>query len=268
MQALLVAALAMALIAGCTSPSVSEEHGHVHGHLHTCPDGTRLDPAHFPDHHEPDFDITTKCPVPGEPAKVALDIDVASMVRFETATFTWSVTPASGRHHTMQTEVRVSGTPGDPMLPDEYGEPILTRSDQMVPAMFRVSWTPMEAGTYYLRAYALVEEEPLWSPEHAIEVQQVPPTGVVHDVTITAAGPLATLSPDTVTIKAGDAVRWVNEDVMDRAFVADGPAGFVVQAPAQGTSEPVVFFPLGTQDYSSEEEVLEPLAGTITVRAP
>lgn len=261
-------------LAGCTS----DDGGHSHGEF-TCDDGTVLQEGNFTDHHDEGFDLATNCP--GDPLpviSVVLNVDAASTVIYQALSFSWDITPNEAEaSHSMLTEVRASTTSvSDDSLagagPDSYGEVVGRMEHQNTPADFTGEWSPTVAGTYYLRAYAEDKTDHFWSPEVMVEVADLLPTGVVHEVTIGPGGPLASFDPADLTIQAGDAVMWTNGDLDSHQIVSmSGPVDFDTGAIAmQSSSEAIVFLAPGSYAYSDmgtlQDATGQAASGTITVQ--
>lgn len=273
-QALLsMAALLMLALAGCSSGS-----DHTGLEDIVCPDGTIVkgsDLEELEAHHDDDFDATSACPTPPSVTLAGLP---QTLQVYGTSSFNWTVDPGSVQHgHSMLTAIRYSmaSVPDAEATLDSYGKEVLKKEHQDLPVSFRGNLTFNVPGMIYLRAYAQVqgdgyERREIWSPEIALEILPVQPTGVTHTVTH-ALGPLESLDPAELTIDLGDTVVFSNEDLVAHTLTADnGPAGSVActmtAASSGGTAEPCLYIVPGTYTYTSDD--VQPKRLTVNVRMP
>lgn len=271
-QALLsVVALVTLALAGCS--------GSDHSPLDdvACPDGTVVpgkDLEAIDAHHEDDFDATSACP---EPPSVTLTGLPATLQVYGTSSFTWTVDPGSVQNgHSMLTAIRYSMTsvPDEQASLDNYSKEVLKKEHQDLPVAFGGNLTFNVPGMIYLRAYAMVRgtgysDHDFWSPEIALDVLPVQPTGVSYTVTH-SLGPLDNLDPNELTIDLGDTVVFSNEDLVPHTLTAEnGPAGSVactMTAPANGAADACLYVVPGTYTYASDDVQSKRL--TVNVRMP
>lgn len=268
MRALLSLLLILTFLSGCSDgPGRSIEGGHDHGAYHTCPDGTVIDPGDYGDHHGDGFDADSKCPAANEPARVTLRVE-DDATAFQSVTLWWDVTPAGDATTVSTSQVRASRNSSTPDLPDAYGEVVAEVASQEAPVEFMQEWTPLDEGTFFLRAHATIAGTLVWSDEVRVEVAQVQPTGVVHDVTINTGTAEPELSPTQVEAVVGDAVQWVNADPALSYTVssADGPTSFNAGTVGPGAaSNEVVFLDVGTWTYTVTDSLGRTATGSVTV---
>lgn len=267
LAALVSAALALA---GCSGGDGGPKYEAV-----TCPDGTVLTPEqveeavknHTAGGHDHGAAVAGSnatgglavdvCPVP---PSVSLEGVPPSLQAFRAASFRWSLDQGSLEHaHSMLTSIRW----GDRSVPDrdltntnKYPNELIKREHQDLPVSYQGNLTFAKVGKVYLRAYAQIQGADYWSPEVALNVTPVPPTGTVHDVT---HGPGDFLSPPTpaeVSAVLGDAVRLVNEDPIAArtCSFSSGPSAVnPLSAPAGGESEPVLLVVPGIYEFTCDE---------------
>lgn len=266
-------ALVTLALAGCSGGSDHQGLDDV-----ACPDGTLVKGSDLEDldgHHDADFDATEACPTPPQ---VTLSGLPATLQVYGTSSFNWTVDPGSVAHgHSMLTAIRYSMTsvPDASASLDNYSKEAVKKEHQDLPVALRGNLTFNVPGMIYLRAYAQVqgdgyERRDVWSPEVALEILPVQPTGVTHTVTH-AMGPLGELDPNSLTIDLGDAVVFENADLVEHTLTADGgPAGSVAcsmtAAGNNGVSDPCIFVVPGSYSYTSDDVQSKRL--TVNVRLP
>ncbi len=259
--------LVTAFLAGCTDDP------HTHGEAFTCPDGTVLQPGNFTDHHNETFDLSVQCPVTEEvpPASAAVVDLPATTTTFRPLNFGWVLDTPEDEAHAMLTEVRVSSTSADTQDlagPETFGTTVTKKEHQNFESgkRYDAEWTPNEPGTFYLRAYAEVFGSDIWSPEVAIEVNPVEPTGTTITITITEGGPLlAGADPSEVEATLGDAIVFQNDDLFAHSFTwTTAPMGLQDFAVAAGaSSDPFILLVPGSYQYTSDD--MQPVRGSINV---
>ncbi|MEK6975139.1 MAG: hypothetical protein AABY18_02205 [Candidatus Thermoplasmatota archaeon] len=278
-KALLGAMLAWALaLAGCSGGNDSHGSADV-----TCPNGTVLTAeeieAHA-DHHADGFDAASLCPVA---PKVVLSGLPATIPVYRSAPFTWVVDPGSVAHgHSMLTSIRYASV----SVPDadlvegqmtKYPTEITNtkKEHQSLPVTFKGNMTFNQAGKVYLRAYAQVQGDgfpriDVWSAEVVLDVLPVVPTDVVHEVTH-ATGPLGELDPEALDADLGDAVKFVNSDLIEHKLtLLSGPPGSEaceLTAAGGGESATTCVF-LVPGPYTFETDDVQAKSMTINVRLP
>jgi plastocyanin len=146
----------------------------------------------------------------------------------------------------------------------DYGNQSEPQTD-VEPGEFTASFQPEGAGTYYVRAYAIVGGNTTFSEEATFEGAGA--AGTVHEVTITSApiGELSSYDPDELTIKVGDSVVWINEDNEAHTATAEDGTFDTGEIAGGEQSEPIVFETAGEFDYEDSEAMLGMISGTIIV---
>jgi plastocyanin len=186
--------------------------------------------------------------VPGEAA-----VGTAFMIEWtvETSTSGQRQVPHVGSHWAYESVP-------DPQTPGDYGNNAGVVAPAMVPGTFTAEITPPEAGTLYLRAHVIADDAHWWSQEHSVEVSgSGGGTGgqqTVHTVRIgvDTSCTVADYEPATITISAGDAVEWMNEDSCPHTATPDGGPDGTGNIPAGDTSDPVTFDEAGTYAISCD----------------
>jgi hypothetical protein len=217
----------------------------------TCPDGTVLsaeDLEAFPDHHEAGFNGTAHCPV--KPSVSLLGVP-ASLGAFKAGAFSWTLDNGTVEHaHSMLTSIRYSTT----SVPDadltaitKYPSELIKREHQNLPITYKGNLSFSKVGKVYLRAYMEVAGADYWSPEIAIDVMPVTPTGKVVEYKIPAgAGVTGPVTPGEQIVVLGDAIKVVNEDPVPRTCSrTSGPAE---TDPLAADNQVVMVVP-GTYEY-------------------
>ena len=256
----LLAVLALAAFAGCADdgPEHSTDGAHDHGTFERCPDGTRLDPADYPSHHDEDFDIRDHCPEPESPASVVLD-DVADARMYDAVDLAWDLTPAT------DAAPRAESTGVELTAPNGTQRIVGLVQGIDAPGQAQTTWTPTRDGTWSLQAFAVFEGARVTSAAQDVVVALPEATGDTVRVVIAQGveGPQA----DAITLVAGDAVVWATEDPVF-GFTITGD-GYDATVPAGGESDPVLFFYADTYTPTIEDNVLG-LANdhTIEVKRP
>lgn len=246
-----VALLAALALAGC---------GDKHEGLQpvTCPDGTVLsgdDLEGMPGHHGEGFDAAARCPV--KPS-VRLEGVPASLPAFKAGSFTWTLDNGSVHHaHSMLTSIRYSpASVPDADLTDvkKYPSELIKREHQDLPVTYRGNLTFSQVGKVYLRAYMEVAGVDYWSPEVAVDVTPVVPTGKVVDFRIPpGAGVAGEVEPAEAIVALGDAIRVVNEDVQPRSCTrTSGPVETAPVGDGEGAQESIVMAAPGTYEFSCD----------------
>lgn len=235
-----VSVLALLALAGC-----GEKHEDIEPV--TCPDGTVLAAEQIEadeHHHDAGFDAMGACPVA---PSVRLEGVPATLGAFKAGAFSWTLDNGTMHHaHSMLTSIRYS----ESSVPDaeltetkKYPTELIKREHQDLPITYKGNMTFSKVGTVYLRAYMEVGGKDYWSPEVAVEVTPVVPTGKTVEFTIpAAAGVNGGVTPDQQIIVLGDAVKVVNEDVVPRK--------------CERTSGPAEVQPLGNADGAVESAVM------------
>jgi plastocyanin len=252
-QALLPAALLFALaLAGCSGKDKDADLQPV-----TCPDGTVLTSEQleaFPDHHEAGFNATAHCPVP--PA-VSLQGIPASLGAFRSAAFSWTLDNGTVQHaHSMLTSIRWS----ERSIPDadltnvnKYPSELVKREHQNLPVTYQGNMTFSKVGKVYLRAYMEVSGKDYWSPEVAVNITPVVPTGTVKEVDVALGG---AVTPEMVDIVLGDAVQLKNDDLVAHTCSFDSGPASTAPFTAEGmgaTSDAVVFVAPQVYSYACDD---------------
>ena len=93
-------------------------------------------------------------------------------------------------------------------------------------------------------------------------IPTTPSQGATYEVSISGF----TFSPQTITINAGDSIRWTNMDIVSHTIVSD--SGNMINSPnlAQGQSYTQVFTTPGTYTYHCSIHPM--MKGTIIVNSP
>ncbi len=220
-----------------------------------------------------DVNGTLMCVTPPPPASITIEgMPNLSPAHTEIA-FAWILDAPTPEAHAMRTEVRVSKeSVADEALtgPDDYGkaQAKFEHQDFQPGARYDGLWRPTDAGTYFVRAYALVNGQDIWSQELTVEVTSPEPTGVEHKVTFPFNAAVSGPSPARIEINLGDHVVFQNDGFVARELVFTGPSDVgPVTAPSQGASDAVVFLEPGTYSYSSAEQD-GGVSGEVVVFAP
>lgn len=261
-----LAAMALLLVAGCTSPSEDE--------TFTCPDGTVLTLADDAATANP----ADLCPKPTPPS-VSLGAAAYNVTIHREATVTWTV--SSGNYtggHSMYNGVRLAHhpTPLDQVKEmKDYGvAELAVKEHQNLPASgpFTGTFTLTTPGTFYLRAYARIyadglPEKEYWSEEVPIKVADIATTGTVVVVTHAVGDFAGGLDTPTVDLAAGDALQIKNDDVLDHVYTfLNGPAGAKVgdlSAARMASSDAVILKVPGTYTWESDDVEKETLTANV-----
>jgi plastocyanin len=252
-KALLSSVVLVALaLAGC-----GEDHDSVQPV--TCPDGTVLsgeDIEGHPDHHSEGFDPAKGCPV--KPS-VTLSGVPATLQAFKAGAFSWTLDNGSFEHaHSMLTSIRYA----EASVPDaeltattKYPAELIKREHQDLPITYKGNMTFSKVGKVYLRAYMEVAGKDYWSPEVALEVTPVVPTGKVVDFEQGMGDFAAPVAPAEQIVVLGDAIRLVNADVREHTCTwLSGPVSVgPLVAPADGESEAFVMEVPGTYEFGCDD---------------
>lgn len=213
----------------------------------------------------------TECVEPAPPARVDV-LGLPDSVETRTVVdFTWVLHTDAQQSHTMRTEVRFSTESiADEELggPDDWGESAAMREHQnfVDGQSYDGTWIPDAPGTYYFRAYAVVDATHVWGPEHTVAAVEPGPTGVTHAVTVTACGVpgVGGLEPADLAIARGDAVSWTSGDPDTYAITStNGPADF---STATG-GDAVTFMVPGSYTYEAIGTLETACTGSIEVTA-
>jgi hypothetical protein len=209
------------------------------------------------------------CQDPPPPVRVELGALPGSMGVYERVTLAWTL-QSPGPAHTMRTEARVSAASGQPTGPDTYGEKIGGKEHQdfQPGARFDAEWKPTSAGTYYVRAYALVNGSDYWSNETLVQVTAAQPTDRIEAVTIAPGGPVAaSASPTPLMLDLGDGMVFQNDDVFAHTFTWSGPVAMEPTVAAlRANTQPIHFLVPGSYRYTSNDAV--PITGEVQVAEP
>lgn len=119
----------------------------------------------------------------------------------DNATFTWKVDGSLKTIHTTSIYYGTTSTPGsltNKASPDDTSYTAVTKDfyegDYNIPLHFIANMKYPTSGTYYFRAYALINGKHYWTEEHTLIVKALPkheikiitpPTTISHDETIT-----------------------------------------------------------------------------------
>ncbi len=172
----------------------------------------------------------------------------------------------------------------DPQSPGDYENEAANESGT-TGETFSASFVVDDPGTVYVSAWAEAGGSYVFSAEHMIEVSatgngtiggngtagnNTTAAGTVHTVNMTSAptplGYLSSFSPEEITIQAGDAVVWGNDDDAVHTATADDGSWDTGDV-AEGTaSEPIVFDEPGEYDYHCSYHGMT-MSGTIIVEA-
>jgi hypothetical protein len=226
----------------------------------TCPDGTVLTTEALeamPEHHEEGFDAMAHCPV--QPS-VRLEGVPASLQAFEAGAFSWTLDNGTVDHaHSMLTSIRYSTASvpdGELTEMKKYPSELIKREHQNLPITYRGNLTFTKVGMVYLRAYMEVAGKDYWSPEVAIDVTAVVPTGKVVEFKIPAGAGLAgDVDPPEAIVQLGDAIKVVNENPVPGGNTCTRSSGPVETAPvgnAEGASESIVMVVPGVYEFSCD----------------
>lgn len=274
-SSLLVAAMAVLVaLSGCTdkaepAPALTEEDCAAQGMV--------LGTQESMDSNE-SADVTSvpACVPPGPPATVTIDGLPASTSAYSNVAFTWTLhTDSEDEMHTMDTQIRWANAPADEASlgkPDTFGEKLVQKEHQNFfdGQTYDAVFAPETSGTYYLRAFALVNGENLWSPEYILDVSEVAATGTGHTLTLSGGGlPVVTsISTTTLAIGLGDSVAWVTDDPAGSWTITSdtGPASFATTS----GGDAIVFLIPGSYTYTADGtlSLLGGASGTIEVSAP
>ncbi|MEA3136783.1 MAG: hypothetical protein QOJ26_1330 [Thermoplasmata archaeon] len=219
----------------------------------TCPDGTVLtaeDLEAFPDHHEAGFNATAHCPV--KPSVSLLGVP-ASIGSFKPGAFSWTLDNGTVPHaHSMLTSIRYSTA----SIPDSgltsikaYPNELIKREHQNLPITYKGNMTFSKVGKVYLRAYMEVSGVDYWSPEVAIDVLPVTPTGKVQEFTIPpGAGVAGDVTPGEAVLVLGDGITVVDNDPDPRGHTCSRKSGPAETDPLVDGNTVVLIVP-GTYEY-------------------
>lgn len=209
------------------------------------------------------------CVAPPPVATVTLEGLPDTVQAYDTIGFQWILDTYKPENHAMSTQARVAteSTPADNTTrPEEFGELVTEMEHQnFAPGQsYDAEYQPTEPGTYYFRAYAVVETVHVWSDEVAVQVTEVAPTGETTTVTLdTGAGVQGTDLGETA-IAIGDAVVFQNDDLVEHTLTSTtGDPAFEVAVAAGAASDPVDFLVPGTWGYTSDAP--QPPTGSIRV---
>ena len=278
-KALLGALLAWSLaVAGCSGGSGGHDVEDV-----TCPDGSILTSKQNEDsehHHDAGYNATSLCPVA---PKVVLSGLPTTIQVYDSASFTWAVSPGSVEHgHSMLTSIRYAKA----SIPDlelvegqmeKYPTEIIKKEHQDLPVTFKGNMTFNQPGTVYIRAYAQVQgktvdgadfpRRDVWSPEVVLEVLPVQPSGrevvITHSTGFTASN----LDGPTDPILIGDALRFNNAEVLEltltQTSAPDGaPACELTAGPSEDSAETCLLIVPGTYEFETNDV---PQKKTVTI---
>jgi plastocyanin len=264
---LVVSVLAALAFAGCG------DKGEADLEPVTCPDGTVMSSEQLeamPEHHMAGFNATEHCPVK---PKVTLSGVPSSLTAFKKGPFSWTLDNGSVPHaHSMLTSIRYSSA----SVPDadltaitKYPSELIKREHQNLPITYKGNLTFSKVGKVYLRAYMEVSGVDYWSPEVAIDVMEVAPTGKVVEFKIAAGtGVTGDITPPDQIVVLGDAIKVVNEDVTPGGHTCTWQSGPVQTDPvgdAEGAQESLVMKAPGTYEYLCD--TLQPRGFKVIVNA-
>jgi plastocyanin len=258
-KALLPLVLLLALaFAGCSGKDKEADVQPV-----TCPDGTVLSAEQIeaiPDHHEAGFNATAHCPV--KPSVTLAGIP-RSLGAFRTAAFSWTLDNGTVEHaHSMLTSIRYA----DRSVPDQdltnvnkYPSELIKREHQNLPVTYQGNLTFGKVGKVYLRAYMEVAGADYWSPEYALDVKPVVPTGKVIQFTHPMGEGAQDIQPTASPAVLGDAIQVVNQDaVAHKCSFSSGPAATAaLEAQGQADSNTVVLEAPGVYEFKCDGVVAQ-----------
>lgn len=192
---------------------------------------------------------------------VTLEGVPAALQAFKQAPFRWNVDNGSvPGGHSVLTAIRYSteSVPaGDLTGMAAYPNELIKREHQALPVGFTGNLSFSKPGTIYLRAYAQVqgtgyEKREFWSPESALEVTPVPPTGTVLTVVKGPGDFLSPPTPPTTNAVLGDAIELDNQDPVPRTCsFQSGPAQVEpLTAEGSATSNQVLLLVPGTYAFT------------------
>lgn len=274
--------VAMAALAGCTddgdtTPALTEEDCAALGLIlgtHESMDHDGMEHEGMDNDTAMEHNQEPACVPAGPPATVTIDGLPAAGNAYSNIAFTWTLhTDSADEMHTMDTQIRwATAGVDDASLgkPDTFGDKLAQKEHQNFfdGQSYDAVFAPEEAGTYYLRAFALVNGENLWSPEYMIEVSPVAPTGTSHTITCSNGGiPQLSSCDDPLTITLGDGVSWTTSDPAGSWTItkAGGPDGQDISTTSGG--DEVVFLIPGSYKFEAEG-TLGSVEGTIEVQPP
>jgi len=216
---------------------------------------------------------TLACREPLPPASVSLEGVPDTTEAYRSVAFSWVLEAPGGSGHAMLTQVRVrTASAGvnasDP--PEAYGIEVARKEHQdfQSGARYDAAYESRVAGTFYFRAYALVNQTHIWSEEVVLEVTEVQPTGETGTVTLPAAAVAQGADPAEITIQLGDTVTFQNDDVLPRTITITGPSEIAAVEVAMQSSGPTeAFLVPGSYTWTSDEPA-QPVTGSIQVEAP
>jgi plastocyanin len=246
------------------STSKEMESGHEHGEA-------------MDDGHEDGSHTAEPMCVDAEPAGprgiVTLDVVPAEVSKYTTVSMNWTLgtTNADGKDHAMDTRIMMGTEPltDSQAKPDDYGTQLAQSTHQNFDhgAVYSANYSFVEEGSFYLYAFALIGGDNIWSEAAMITVGPVAATDMVHEITVTGSGPSAAIDKSSHTIRVGDAIKFVNDDLLPRTF--DGN-GFTVTVEGQGgESAEIMFVEPGSVSYTTTTDLspLGDLSGSINVQS-